>query len=145
MIIFSVFAPFGFANWHGAIPLGGEPLHGFGHIVDLDSIALGEDVDDRLRGERAVDVPIGIGGGDVGLNGVEGRLAGLAVARAKADHKDGLLPGVALARLNRNRLRNGDGAAVNGRLNVLDIARADGGVLAQALDEAFNLNTRPVM
>ena len=68
--------------------VGHQPVHGFGHVVDLEAVALGQDVNDGLRREGAAHFVVGIRGGDVGLNSADGGLAAVVVAGAEADHQN---------------------------------------------------------
>ena len=68
--------------------VGHQALHGLGHVVGLDAVALRQNVDDGLGGEGAANLPIRVGGLDVGLNCADGELAVVVVAGAEADHED---------------------------------------------------------
>ena len=98
-----------------------ELVHGLLEVVDDDAVALGELVDDNLRGEGAAHVVVGVGLADGVLDGADGDVARVVVARAEAHHKDDGLGGLGLVGLGDARLGGkpgtgggeacGDGAA----------------------------------
>ena len=75
---------------HGPVALVGQPVQGGIDEVDVDAPLL-EDPYHRTAGERPPDIPSGEGFCDVPLDGADGLLAGVIVARPVAGDEDGLL------------------------------------------------------
>ena len=66
--------------------------HCLGHVVDLQALALFQNVNDRLSGKGTAHFVLGIGSLQSFLNRADGDVAGLVIAAAKADRQnDGLL------------------------------------------------------